>query len=371
MIIHVVNSHLTRKGNFGLRSRYICAALENANFAFRCISRGGGAQKEEFIDLTVFGFIARGLNFVRMRVFRKLNHRKYESYIFEKLVLYNLKKLNISDSIIHLWDYSEKIIDYAHRHNARIILEVPNVTQNYVAEILIEKPSLSLSYFEHQMQAEKNALIKADIVLAPSQFVIDNATKLSPNTRYQLVPFGFTEVVPKEYSRISSTPLKLLFVGNVDERKGVPIILEALGLLPNLNVELRLVGRLGGLPSKILKKDARVDYCGFGNPSEHYRWADIFIFPTWCEGSAKVVYEAMSHGLPVITTKAAGSLITHNLDGILIGCGDSKMLMQHLWNLANSRTLIERLGKNAQSTASKRPWSKYTQEIIQLYTELT
>ena len=368
MIIHIVNSHLTRPGNFGVRSRYICTELEEQHFNFKCISRGG-IKGSKYISLNIFGLIARGLNFIRTHIFRNFNHRKYETVIFENLVLRKLKKINIENSIIHLWDYSEKIIVYAHSQNAKVILEVPNVTQNYVAEILTQRPALSLTYFESQRVVEQRALLKADIVLAPSQFVIENAKKLSPNAHYRLVPFGFPPVKAKQHPLSRTSHLKLLFVGNVDERKGVPVILEALSLMPKLNFELRLVGRLGALPRKLFKNDSRISYLGFEDPFDHYNWADIFVFPTWCEGSAKVVYEAMSHGLAVITTKSAGSLIKHNVDGILMECGDAETLMLHLQTLNNSPALVKRLGDQAHFTARNRPWTKYTEDIIKIYRE--
>ena len=116
--------------------------------------------------------------------------------------------------------------------------------------------------------------------------------------------------------------LNLLFVGNVDVRKGVPLILEALRDLEDLDFYMRFVGRNGGLPNSLLKNTSRINFIGFSEPSEHYAWADIFVFPSWCEGSAKVIYEAMAHGLAVVTTNAAGSLIKDQMDGMIIeeGC---------------------------------------------------
>jgi glycosyltransferase involved in cell wall biosynthesis len=42
------------------------------------------------------------------------------------------------------------------------------------------------------------------------------------------------------------------------------------------------------------------------------------LFPTLSEGSANVVYEALSAGLPVITTPSAGSIIQDGVDGVII-----------------------------------------------------
>ena len=366
-----MNSHLTRKGNFGVRAMQICSALEEENIHFYCMSRGGGKNNTKYFNFQFFGLIARFLNLFRLKVFPNFNHRKYEKFFFELLVLSKLRNLNIEGNIIHLWEYSEKIIDYAHSRRAKVILEVPNVTQNYIYQILSSKRDLALSFFEKQMLSEKGAIERADLVVVPSQFVMDSACELSPNTRYELIPFGFPPVNLKQTFVASERALRLLFVGNVDERKGVPTIIEALRLIPEFKCEVRLVGRLGALQKKTLQQDIRIKYLGFGDPTEHYRWADIFVFPTWCEGSAKVVYEAMSYGLAVLTTPSSGSLIKHNEDGILFNPGDSKMLSKHLINLSRCRSSIARIGEKARITAEKRPWNKYTSDIMQIYKEFS
>ncbi|MEK6622192.1 MAG: glycosyltransferase family 4 protein, partial [Planctomycetota bacterium] len=46
---------------------------------------------------------------------------------------------------------------------------------------------------------------------------------------------------------------------------------------------------------------------------KYWRQAHVFVFPTLLEGSAKVVYEAMSYGLPVITTFKTPSVSANNL----------------------------------------------------------
>lgn len=367
MIIHVVNSHLTRKGNFGVRAKRICEELEKRNVDFFCISRGGGVGSSRYVNLTIFGFVARLLNFVRLRVYSDFNHRKYERWLFEFFVLLELKGLPLDGGILHLWEYSEKLIKYAHSCGAKVFLEVPNVTQNYIAKTLLKLPDLRLSYFEGQMIAEKRAIEAADLVIVPSRFVFESVYEMSPESHIKFIAFGFPPCRPARKSARGQERLRLLFVGNVDERKGVPIILEALRISPDLDCELRLLGRLGGMKREVLKSDPRVEYLGFGDPASHYEWADVFVFPSWCEGSAKVVYEAMANGLAVITTASAGSLITHNQDGILIDAGDAVNLSKVLYGFSKSRALIRILGDNAQTTARSRPWVNYVHDIAGLY----
>ena len=57
-----------------------------------------------------------------------------------------------------------------------------------------------------------------------------------------------------------------------------------------------------------------------------YAWADVFLLPFICEGSAMVTYEALSWGLPVITTHNAGSIVRDTVDGWLVPYRDSEAI---------------------------------------------
>ncbi|MGY8954541.1 MAG: glycosyltransferase, partial [Flavobacteriales bacterium] len=50
---------------------------------------------------------------------------------------------------------------------------------------------------------------------------------------------------------------------------------------------------------------------------EYYMNADVFVLPSLCEGSATVIYEAMSFGLPIITTNNSGSIIENGNEGFI------------------------------------------------------
>lgn len=366
MIIHIVNSHLTRNGNFGVRAKRICDALAKQNIAFYCMSRGGG-DNHRYHNFYIFGYVARLFNWLKLKLLRNFNHRKYDRLIFETLVLIKLRNLQIEGSIIHLWEYSSRIINYAQSRGAKVFLEVPNVTQNYICKLKAKEPHLSLSFFDQQMHAEKEAIERADLVIVPSDFVKINAIELAPKAKCILIPFGFPEVGSKNSLSDTKKVLRILFVGNVDERKGIPTLVEALQFVPDLMCEVIILGRLGSLKRSFFQHDKRIRYLGFKNPVDYYQWADVFVFPSWCEGSAKVIYEAMSSGLAVITTHSAGSLIAHNVDGMLIEAGDSLRLGSILLKMSKNPQIIRDLGEAAMITAQKRPWIKYTEDIIKTY----
>src|SRR5688572_1360492 len=90
-------------------------------------------------------------------------------------------------------------------------------------------------------------------------------------------------------------------------------------------------------------------YEGTVGCSAFMRTLDVFVLPSFAEGTSKSVIEAMSHGLPAITTNVGGlpDLITSE-SGILIPPGDSKALADAMLRLASDLALRQRMGRAAR-----------------------
>jgi len=89
------------------------------------------------------------------------------------------------------------------------------------------------------------------------------------------------------------------------------------------------------------------------------------VFPSLFEGFGLVITEAMSQGMPVITTdRTAGpDLITHGKDGWLIEAGSTIALQQAIEKLLDQPDLVTAAGLAAIATARKRPWFCYGKEL--------
>ncbi|BBM86908.1 glycosyltransferase family 4 protein [Candidatus Uabimicrobium amorphum] len=116
----------------------------------------------------------------------------------------------------------------------------------------------------------------------------------------------------KKRQKITEKP-KLLYVGQLHEYKGVHTILEALRLLPNLDIQLSIVGDGPQQYKDRLRSEAqnlRVEFLGkvpHDKIAEVYRSHDIFIFPSiWPEPYGLTHLEAMASGTIVISTNDGG-----------------------------------------------------------------
>ena len=90
-------------------------------------------------------------------------------------------------------------------------------------------------------------------------------------------------------------------------------------------------------------------YDGTVGCSAFMRTLDVFVLPSFAEGTSKSVIEAMAHGLPIITTNVGGSPDLLSTDaGILIPPGDSAALAGAMQSLASDPALRQRMGEAAR-----------------------
>lgn len=93
---------------------------------------------------------------------------------------------------------------------------------------------------------------------------------------------------------------------------------------------------------------------------------DILLFPTLSDGFGMVVTEAMSQGTPVIATDhcCAIDIIQNGINGWIVPSRSSDAIKEKIIYLLNNPHEIEKNGKNALKTASKRTWKHYQDDVI-------
>lgn len=198
-----------------------------------------------------------------------------------------------------------------------------------------------------KLEREKQEQEIADHIICGSDFVkqsliqsgVDSG-KISVvslgRSNSQTVPLNSLTAKTKEKHR----PLRIFFAGSVGLRKGVPYLLEALKMLKNSQIpfECKLAGDIAINEDKINNYSEICEFMGRAPRSEMdklYRWADVFVLPSICEGSAMVTYEAMIYGLPIITTFNTGSIVRDGLDGFIVPIRDPQVIADRLLDVYN------------------------------------
>jgi glycosyltransferase involved in cell wall biosynthesis len=127
----------------------------------------------------------------------------------------------------------------------------------------------------------------------------------------RLYPEGFTK----------NRPMRVLFLGQVNLRKGIARLLEAARMLSDEPVEFWIVGPVQVAKAATMADDARVKWFGpvtRHQAAEQYKSADVFILPTLSDGFAITQLEAQAYGLPVISSRFCGGVVESGRNGIIL-----------------------------------------------------
>ena len=144
---------------------------------------------------------------------------------------------------------------------------------------------------------------------------------------------------------------RAVFSGALIERKGIHHLLEAWHRLDLKDAELWLVGAVHDEAKPHLKKFWRdnIKVVGFKRDVENYlSQGTVHVFPSHCEGSAKVVYEAAACGLPQITTREAGDVVNDGVEGIIIQPGNVGELAAAILELYRHPEKVAQMSKAAR-----------------------
>jgi glycosyltransferase involved in cell wall biosynthesis len=154
-----------------------------------------------------------------------------------------------------------------------------------------------------------------------------------------------------------------MFLANHTPNKGLPVLMRAFSML---DIPFLLI--VGGERrdaieyeafSRLLKKHQRVLVTGALSDEEVsvlMERSDIFVFPTLADTLPLVLYEALSHGLPVVASDVGG--IRYQIDnrcGVLLSPGDAPALADAINKLAAQRTLLSDMSLHAAARARSLP----------------
>ena len=183
-----------------------------------------------------------------------------------------------------------------------------------------------------------------------------------PAEKINVVPVAY-EAAPEtiSYERdypaafTSQRPLRVLFLGQINLRKGVGQLLEAVKLAARESVEFWFVGPVQiSIPSE-LKDNARVKWFGIvprTRVHEYYKNADVFIFPTLSDGFGLTQLEAQSWKLPVVASRHCGEVVRDGVNGVLLEEVSGQAIADVLLQFLRSPETLEEM--SARSGVSDR-----------------
>ena len=201
----------------------------------------------------------------------------------------------------------------------------------------------------------KNELIRSGI--HESQLLmIPNAVEVNSNNG------SFTQNRRNKRQQLNITEKEFVvgYVGRLSEEKGVKYLIEAISMLHDLDLPVRVI-IIGEGPQRkeleaLVKKatiEDRIYFTGFQSDIESWLPAiDVFVLPSLTEGTPMSLLEAMAEGIPVVASSVGGvpQVIDSGVNGILVSPGKSAEINTVIQLLYKREPLRRKITEAAQET---------------------
>lgn len=289
------------------------------------------------------------------------------------------KGFGMADSVYAFNAAAKEIFEAARCNGIRSVLDQTAAPWRWNSRLLAEEAERWPDWEEVPAEIDLDGRLSerelreweiADAIICGSRFVVDSleecgvARDKCVEVRY---PAPLMVPPPRDEPRRGSRggPLRVLFVGSVQLRKGIQYLWEAKRSLGD-SVNVRVLGRsqlsdkANGYLATCMDLRGPVPR---GEVTKHFEWADVLVLPTLSEGSANICIEAQATGLPVLTTDRAGSLIVDGWDGWLMPARDVESIVQRLGNASSVREMRSRLSRD-NGPKKIRGLQEYAEELI-------
>jgi len=250
--------------------------------------------------------------------------------------------------------------------------EMPGVTK--VATFHTHSSSLMMGGLTANVIGARRMYNKLSVRIAVSEAARWTAQRFYGG-RYRLIPNGVDLSAAHHGAKVRGGPLRLLFVGRAEERKGLSVLLRSFEALRAAGVaaELTVAGATASEVDPLLLDREGVKVAG--RVSDEQKWqllheADVLCAPSLGgESFGMVLTEAFASGTPVVCSDIAGyrDVVRQGVDGVLVPPGNPAGLAEALHDLAADPGRRARMGQAARTRAERFAWPRVTEEVVGAY----
>ena len=317
---------------------------------------------------------------IKKNIFSVNSIYKDLDFTVSKYLKKNKKKINI---IYSYEDCSLNSFKIAKENNIKTIYDLTSPYWRLKKKILEEEklfqPNWNLSSLEFtsedKCRLKDDEIFFSDEVIVASKFTAEslklyNKKKIIVN----VIPYGVACPEKKIINtREKNTKFKILFVGRPILSKGIQYVIKSMSFL-DFNWEIEIAGSIPEKPFQISKnldiffKSPNVKFLGQLNQTELFnkmQKSHVLLLPSLYEGFGLVLSEALSCGLPIITTENTGGkdFVKENNNGFITPIRDTSKTVEILYKLYEDEEFRKFISENSFLTARDMTWKKYEDNL--------
>ena len=233
------------------------------------------------------------------------------------------------------------------------------------------------------------SLFRAQLAKIHGRIAISNRAREAAEPyvpgEFKIIPCGvdLNRFRPVPQSEIQNPKSRILFLGRLDARKGIEVLLKAFpGVLRSMpDTRLVVAGRGPMEPAAHRLADelgiaSQVDFLGAAHQDDLprlYAGCDVYCAPgLGGETLGIVLLEAMASGVPVVASRIPGydETIQHDVNGILVPPSRPEELAAALNRVLLDRSLRSRLTAAGLTRAREYAWPRIARQTLDFYREL-
>jgi glycosyltransferase involved in cell wall biosynthesis len=257
-----------------------------------------------------------------------------------------------------------------HRLSERLLGEERRLTPRFAATLQVSQLSTRV---RDRLEQE---IEMADRVLLNSTFSLRSFIEAGvPAEKLIVTPFGvdlemFSPSPDSERGDREQRPFRVLFAGQITQRKGISYLLDAFEQAGLAGSELVFLGRPVG-PARSLLDLPGVRFwpaVPITELANRVRACDVFVLPSLIEGFPQTAAIAMACGLPVILSEntSAHDVVADGVNGYVVPIRDAPAIAERLRHLHAHDEVRRAMGRAARERVLSLTWAAYGSRIVDL-----
>jgi glycosyltransferase involved in cell wall biosynthesis len=280
-----------------------------------------------------------------------------------------------------LWNGSPHFLDLFHGLNQRLDRRYRRSVATFHDLFVLTGEYSTPDFRRRFAEQARQAAERSDLIIAVSESTANQVVGLLhvERSRLRVIPHGVRARPLSAASRGESArePI-ILFVGAIQKRKNVQRLVEAFERTP-IGWKLVLAGSFGYEAAQVLQaverspRRADITITGYIPDEELERWyerASLFAFPSLDEGFGIPVLEAMSRGLPVLTSNRSSLPEVAGDATLLVNPEQTEAIAAGLNRLIAEDELREQLSRKGLERSSAYTWERAASDTWSVYREL-